>query len=81
MAEINKIIYNGTEYQIGAGWSPQAISLLETILTSAAYDSDQSTNISALISELSRSEGVTVTFLNHVLSLTGFSNTPTMTIT
>ena len=85
MSEISKINYIGTDYDIagnsGTGWTPQAVSLLHTILTNAVYCSDQSSNISALIEQLSSSGGIDVVFSNHVLALSGFASTPTITIT
>lgn len=51
---IDKLIYNGTEMELGGGSGLDriAIDLLETILKAGLYSSNQSSNITELIEHL-----------------------------
>lgn len=57
-------------------WSSTAIDLLNTILAAGVYTSDQSTNISDLITELTTEPGgIVITFSGTTATISGLANT------
>ena len=61
---------------ITCNWSSTAIDLLNTILAAGVYTSDQSSNISDLITELSTEPGgIIITFSGTTATISGLANT------